>query len=270
MFCAPGVGNKTTCYSKDNLVYLIKRYNEGKFNKHKIPTTGSKKKLWNELNKIMKKDCNSEWCWLEKNFITAPYAKKMLKERFRTKKPEEWKKNPFEWLSTDDIKNVMKQYEKEYPTFLFMGPFPADCPSSITCSLSGLDVKILKEKLGKNKLGIIYNMDTHNKPGSHWIAVFMDFKKGLILYYDSVGMSPPKLIYNFLKKMKNNYELHTGKKANIYYNDTQFQFGNTECGMFSMNFIISCLKGQNIYEKGPEKINDKLMNELRNKLYRPN
>ncbi len=106
--------------------------------------------------------------------------------------PQEWKDNPFEWLSTTDIKNVMKQYEKKYPSFLFMGPVPVDCPSAITCSLSGLDVEILINQLGKTKLGIIFNLDKHDEPGSHWVATFFDFKKCRILYFDSVGMPPPK------------------------------------------------------------------------------
>jgi len=212
---------------------------------------------------------------LEKNFVPAPYARKHLRETFVPEMPQEWKDNPFEWLSTTDIKNVMKQYEKKYPSFLFMGPVPVDCPSSITCSLSGLDVEILINQLGKTKLGIIFNLDEHDEPGSHWVAAFFDFKKCRILYFDSVGIPPPKTILNFLKKMKRScqqYYLKTfgkEKKGNIYANETRFQFGNSECGVFSMNFIISNLQGDNIHEMNKNEINDTAMNELRKTYYRP-
>ena len=43
--------------------------------------------------------------------------------------PKEWKKNLLNGLSNFDIEDVMKQYEKKYPSFIFMGPFPSDCPT---------------------------------------------------------------------------------------------------------------------------------------------
>jgi len=277
LFCAPGSSeDDVTCYSKDDLIFLIKAYNRNKEKKHQIIIkNNSKKHLWEELNKKLSKDCNNEWCWLEKNFVPTPYAKKHLKETFRPEMPKEWNDNPFEWLTTTDIKDVMKQYERKYPTFLFMGPVPVDCPSSITCSLSGLDVEILINRLGKTKLGVIYNLDKHNEPGSHWVASYFDFKKGIILYFDSVGIQPPKMIVNFLKKMKiscqeyykNNFNIK--KNINIYINRTRFQFGSSECGIFSMNFIISNLKGENIHNMKNDNINDEKMNELRKIYYRP-
>lgn len=277
LYCAPNKNKNTfTCYTKQDLLILIKSYNKNKSKEHHIITNNkSKKDLWLELNNKMKKDCNNEWCWLEKNFVPAPYTNN-IKKSFRPEMPQEWNENPFEWLSNFDIKDVMKQYEKKYPNFLFIGPVPSDCPSKITCALSGLSVDILINRLGKTKLGIIFNLDTHNKPGSHWIATFFDFKKGEIIYFDSVGLPPPKMIKNFLEKMKKScedYYLHNfdyQKKVNIYVNKTQFQFGNTECGVFSMYFIISNLSGKNIKKLDPKKVNDKLMNELRKEYFRPN
>jgi hypothetical protein len=278
LFCSPSIDSVgKTCYSKKDMIFLIKSYNRNKKTKHQIEI-GKKEKniLWEELNNKLQKDCNNEWCWLEQDFVPAPYAKQKIKETFKPETPEEWNKNPFEWLSSDDIRNVMKQYEKKYPSFLFIGPVPVDCPSSITCTLSGLDVNILINRLGKTKLGIIYNLDKHDEPGSHWVSCFFDFKKCRILYFDSVGLPPPKMILNFLIKMKEScqdYYLKTfgkEKKGEIYANTTKFQFGNSECGVFSLHFIISNLKGDNIHEMKKENINDKVMNDLRKKYYRPN
>jgi hypothetical protein len=278
LFCAPSINSfGKSCYSKKDIIFLTNAYNRDKKTKNQIEI-GKKDKniLWLELNNKLKKDCNNEWCWLEQSFVPVPYAKKKIKEKFKPEKPEEWNKNPFEWLNSDDIRNVMKQYEKKYPSFLFIGPVPVDCPSSITCTLSGLDVNILINRLCKTKLGIIYNLDKHDEPGSHWVSCFFDFKKCRILYFDSVGLPPPKMILNFLIKMKEScqdYYLKTfgkEKKAKIYANTTKFQFGNSECGVFSLHFIISNLKGANIHEMKKENINDKIMNDLRKKYYRPN
>lgn len=277
LFCAPDINSEgVTCYSKEDLVYLIKAYNKKRPKTHHIKIQNkSKKDLWLDLNNKLSKDCNNEWCWLEQNFVPAPYAKKHLKETFRPEMPNEWKENPFEWLTTTDINKVMKQYEKKYPSFLFMGPVSSDCPSEITCSLSGLDVEILINRLGKTKLGVIYNLDKHDEPGSHWVATYFDFKKGIISYFDSVGLLPPKLIMNFLKNMKKSCKkyfmnnLGIEKDVNIYVNTTRFQFGNSECGIFSMHFIISNLQGYNINQMKKNDVNDKIMNNLRKKYYRP-
>ena len=184
LFCSPDIKIKgKTCYTKDDLIFLIKAYNKNKQKKDKIIIGNkSKQKIWLDLNKNLSKDCNNEWCWLEQNFVPAPYAKKKIKEKFKPEMPKEWQKNPFEWLSTSDIKNVMKQYEKKYSDFLFMGPVPVDCPSSITCVLSGLSVDILINRLGKTKLGIIYNLDEHDEPGSHWVASYFDFKASTVIW----------------------------------------------------------------------------------------
>ena len=277
LFCAPGINSEgLTCYSKDDLTFLIKAYNKRKQKKYYILIKDkSKEKLWLELNKRLSRDCNNEWCWLEQKFVPAPYARKHLKETFKPEMPKEWVDNPFEWLTTTDIRDVMKQYEKKYPSFLFMGPVPVDCPSSITCSLSGLDVEILINRLGKTKLGVIYNLDKHDEPGSHWVASYFDFKKGIILYFDSVGIPPPKMIMNFLEKIrkscqeyyKNTFDIE--KNIDIYVNTTRFQFGNSECGIFSMHFIISNLKGKNIHSLKKSNINDEIMNKLRKVYYRP-
>ena len=41
-------------------------------------------------------------------------------------------KNPQEWLSSDEITDVMKQYEDKYDNFVFLGPSPIDFESANT------------------------------------------------------------------------------------------------------------------------------------------
>lgn len=274
MFCAPSRDgkNKGTCYSKDDLTILVKLYNRHHpENKIKLST---KKDLWEELHSRLRKECTTEWCWLQQNFVPPPYSR-TLQTNFKPQMPTEWKKNPYTWLNTLDIKNVMKQYELRYPSFLFIGPVSSDCPSKITCSLSGLDVTVLMKELKKTKLGVIYNLDTHNKPGSHWVSVFSNFLEPSVIYFDSVGLPPPKMIKSFLFMLKRSIEdywLNVKKKkktVDVLYNRTKFQFGSSECGVFSINFILDNLKGEALQELGKEHFNDRRMNNLRKVLYRP-
>jgi hypothetical protein len=275
LFCAPNKnGRGTTCYSKEDLLFLANVFNKAHPPEKHIPLNQSKDKLWSSLRQKMKKQCTNEWCWLEQNFVPTPYAKKLMNETFRPKKPEEWEKNPFEWLTTVDIKKVMKQYEKKYPSFLFVGPVPVDCPTGITCVLSGLDVTLLINRLGKTKFGTIFNLDPHNKPGSHWVGVYSDFVKGNIYYFDSIGIEPPKPIHTFLNKLKDSIKkyhqdvLDKNINIDILINRTRFQYGSSECGVFSMYFIISNLEGKGIKSFNKKIVNDKKMNELRDEYFR--
>jgi len=275
LFCAPDrEGDGLTCYSREDLLFLAEAYNRKRPNSKHIPLHLSKKDLWMSLQKRLSNECNTEWCWLEQDFVPAPYARKMLNETFRPEKPKEWNQNPFEWLTTVDIRKVMKQYEKKYPSFLFIGPVPVDCPTGITCALSGLDVNILVNRLGKTKLGVIFNLDPHNKPGSHWVAVYSDFLKGDIYYFDSVGIAPPKPIRRFLEKLKEGIERYhltefeQKKKVDILVNKTRFQYGSSECGVFGMYFIISNLEDRGVRTFKKKHVNDKRMNELRDVYFR--
>ena len=269
-YCAPGKKKDFTCFSKEDLVYLCKVYNSSNKNRIQLKNK-SKKELWISLQQTLKDTCNNERCWINQPIIPRAISSKHFKETFRPEYPNEWVKNPYEWLSSVDIKNVMKQYEYKYKNFLFLGPVPVDCPSSIRCSLTDLEVEDLYN-MGKTIVGIIFNLDKHDEPGSHWVACYLDLKNGDLFYFDSVGINPPSMILDFLYKMKKScqdyfYNIHKHQDVDIYVNNTQFQFGNTECGIFSMYFIISFLKGKDMNNLSKKEYNDTHMNELRKIFY---
>ena len=58
------------------------------------------------------------------------------------------------------------------------------------------------------------------------------------------------------------------KKINLLKNITRHQRGNSECGIFSMNFIIKYLEGDSFKKIIESKPSDKDMNNLRRVLYR--
>ena len=151
------------------------------------------------------------------------------------------------WLDSNNIRDVMKQYEVARPDFKFLGPYPIDfavkdpyskeekCLIGEMCSLN-LDREAVK---GKKKIGIIFNLDPHDKNGSHWVAAFIDIAKKACYYFDSYGYEPPKQIYSFMQSLG-----VQDPSIQLGWNGRRFQYSNSECGMYSMYFIDRMLAGE--------------------------
>ena len=61
LYCSPDIKSNGTCYTKEDLLFLVKSYNQNKNKKDNISFKNkSKKELWSELNKKLNKDCNNE------------------------------------------------------------------------------------------------------------------------------------------------------------------------------------------------------------------
>ena len=60
-------------------------------------------------------------CWIDSVVENKGQKKSIKDELFVPVMPESWKKNPQEWLSSDEISDVMKQYEDKYDNFVFFG-----------------------------------------------------------------------------------------------------------------------------------------------------
>lgn len=219
--------------------------------------------IWKQLKQHLEKTCNQEMCWMEQHFMTGGVDKKEKDFTFAPKVPEAWKENPEEWLSSMDILRVMAQYEHEYPCFEFLGPSPIDydtkklygeCVWDELCNFS------LKKHLknGKRKIGIIFNLDPHYKDGSHWVAVFIyipkqdmhriqqvntgeisDSQAG-IYYFDSYGDKAEPQIRKFMKTVSKQAK-QLGIEMSMKENNKRHQYSDSECGMFSMYFIIRML-----------------------------
>jgi hypothetical protein len=154
---------------------------------------------------------------------------------------------------------VMKQYEDTYRNFEFIGPSPIDfdkkipeymghCVESEICNLSLS--KMLENK--KTKIGIIFNLDKHDEPGSHWVSLFIDLEKTpFLFYFDSTGQDIPYEI-NVLKDriIKQGKKLKNPIHFKFYKNyKTVHQMGNSECGMYSLFFIITMLTSETEFDK---------------------
>jgi len=265
--CSPKLDKKDyTCYT-DKSLHKLKKYWNIRHPDSKIKSNTSKE-IWSQLKKYMGNICGNEECWLRQKFIYNNLDKELLTYTFAPKAPYEWKKNPNEWLTSVDLENVMKQYEKTYPCFEFIGPSPIDYDTHklygecVWEELCHFNLKQM-QKRGKNKIGIIFNTDPHYLEGSHWISMFINLKEKYIYFFDSNGDKPPrqikKLVKNITKQAK-----EQGIQLKYFENEREHQQSDTECGMYSLYLIIQLLTDT----KNPEyfknhTITDKDMEQLR-------
>ena len=179
------------------------------------------------------------------NILASSNAQVRLKEiLFSPEKPKSWNKDPNTWLTNFDIENVLNQYEESHKNFDFIGPSFIDFNSQIGNSCVDPEIcnfnleKFIKK--GKNKIGIVFNLNKHNQSGSHWVSLFIDVKNKFIFYFDSNGTDIPPEIKHLVDKI-----VEQGKKINIdfkvHINSKEHQYSNTECGMYSLYFIITLL-----------------------------
>jgi hypothetical protein len=248
--CSP-ITNKTrklsfSCLETDTLKKIKELWNS-KHPDAKIKTTNTKE-IWIQLKENMKNVCSQESCWLKQKFVAGKLNKE-FKDSFAPKSPDEWKKNPNEWLSSVDILKVMKQYEKAYSCFEFIGPSPIDYDTHMLhgeCVWEELCHFNLQKQInrGKTKIGIIFNLDPHYKGGSHWVSLFVNVKKKKIFYFDSAGEKIPKQIMKFVETVQ---QQGAETKPSIQFKFDQnypveHQYGNTECGIYSLYFIVHMLE----------------------------
>ena len=260
---------KTTCYSTSSLLKIIKAWNQKYITNPIIlddKQKNNKSYLWKLVQQKLSSSChNNEKCWKSQEFIKKMKDTEIEFYTFKPTYPKEWLQNKYTWLNTYDILHVMKQYEKLYKNFMFLGPVPADCPTKINCELSNLSLTKL-HKNGIDNVGIIYNLDMSYQGGSHWVAMFIDIKNNEINYYDSTASMPTPLIKKFIVNIGNKI-LRKNKDVKVIYNDKKHQYGGSECGVYSMNFILERLSGVSMYEISNMKIPDEGMNHLRKILY---
>jgi hypothetical protein len=269
--CSPNKDKNTfSCYTNETL-NKIKQYWNAKHPDHLINTNDARE-IWLFLKENMKNVCQNEACWLRQQFIDNKISSDLLSYSFAPESPQEWTTNPNEWLSSIDIEKVMRQYEKTYSNFTFIGPSPIDFDKKklfgqcVWTELCNFNLKEYIDK-GKNKIGIVFNTDPHYKEGSHWIALFIDIKKKFIYFFDSNGNYVPSRINKFVKRVQKQ-----AKFLNIPFKFEEnypriHQDQDTECGIYVLYFIIKLLQGKDRRYFKNHKILDTDMMKLRKKYF---
>lgn len=272
--CAPGREFEAgSCISLVVLEGMTDAYNIGTESKDKIVVSKNlsvlnpkKYKLYlvHQLDKRMGDRCETQKCWSTQDFIRhmdKAARQELLKYTFR---PDSLQ-GRFDWLSTFDINDSMGQYERKYKGFKFYGANPMDFADLPQSEINGANYGELY-KSGIAKLGIIINLDEHYKSGSHWVAMYTDLQKGHILYFDSFGVKPEKRIRSLMRQQSRYLTEGRGMKLSdirVDYNKTQHQKLNTECGVYSMNFLIRMARGDDFDKLCNNAVSDEEINKCR-------
>lgn len=268
--CNPGTlrSTRTTCLPQPMLERLRDEWNR-RYPAARIPASIKRKEtLWSALRDRMRRqyECASEYCAVRK--LADPTDAAAAASFFRPPKPTEWLSRPREWHDTDTIARVMEQYEVAYPHFEFIGPVPIDFDERpegsfgrcIVDELCAMDLAVLKER-GDWAVGIVFNLDPHDRPGSHWVCAFLDLRAGAAYYYDSYGYPPPPEVRRLLRRCR------AQGCRQIYWNDIRHQRKDTECGTYCMYVIIGLLKGRSFADICRRRVDDDTMNAIRDLLY---
>jgi hypothetical protein len=261
-----------SCYSSKSLDKLKILWNK-RHPDQKIHETDPRA-IWTALKNNMNRVCHQEACWLRQSFASSGVDREMEQYTFAPQAPKQWKKNIHEWLSSVDIANSLKQYEHAIPSFIFIGPSPMDYDEILEdgeCVWNELcNFDIMKHvRNGKPKIGIVFNTDPHDKPGEHWVSMFIDVRAKVIFFFDSTGDPPQRRIRAFMK-MVCKQGAANGIEFKEYINDIHHQKKNTECGVYSIFMIIHMLLGKMTVHDFLDKkkiLTDKYMQRFRRRFF---
>lgn len=277
MKCAPGKQFEDgSCISLDLLIEMAKAYNTHnknsriELNQKMEMLNRSKYKLYllDQFKEKLKASCGeNQVCWTEQsyiNYMNNESQKELQAFTFRPKGP----KGKFEWLNTLNINDVMNQYQVKYTDFKFLGAVPIDF-DNIYKNIRKINIKALQSE-GIYKIGIVFNLDESWKSGSHWVALFTNTRNGEIYYFDSYGIRPEFRIRKLVRRIAN--QIIELKNCNlndikVEYNDIRHQYGDSECGMYSLNFIERMLDGETFDEICHSKVPDAVVNSKRKEYF---
>ena len=258
-----------TCYDNDTLHKLRDGWNA----RHPDARveTNDPKEIWTAMKDRMKGMCRNEACWLK--HITGVSVSNDA--TFAPEAPKSWIRDPDEWLSSEEIENVMKQYEDKFPAFEFLGPSPSDYSApklAGVCVWEELCHFSLKKYVdsGTHQIGVIFNTDPHTEDGAHWVSVFINLapKNNYVFFFDSTGDRAQKEIREFIKTVTQQGRA-LGIRFKYHENRKQHQKLNTECGMYSLFMIVNLIEGTRTPEDFMRggRIPDSHMLEFRNEYF---
>jgi hypothetical protein len=265
--CHPRVGEKkplSGCLPLDVLQRATRKAG--------LSAQGNPLSLRKALEKHYQVKPGQEMSFLKALPFSDPEKQELAQQYLRPEQPAKWKEDPDMWLDSLNIESVMKQYEEAYPAFEFMGPFPIDFAAPDPYEKSGEKKCLIREicslrvkqalQEGTKSIGIIYNLDPHFKDGSHWVANYIDIPNHCCYYFDSYGYEPPKQIATFMKWLT-----VQDPQMKLLYNARRFQHLGSECGMYSLYFIIRMLSGDMFRPFCRRQPRDSVMLDLRDWLF---
>ena len=262
--CAHNLQSKDSCIDADvinKLSILINKDNE---------IIRDVKDITKNLKQIY--NCMTESCLLEKkeviDVIGDDMAKHQLRENFKPDGPLD----KSEWLSNDDIDNVLKQIGKKNNNRNFKHiPFQMRDFEQTGGELATTDFVKEYNDNGVRCFGVVFNDDVSTGRGTHWTAMFGDFRKEpfTIEHFNSSGTGPKNEMRIWMTKTKMLLEKSLNVKVTVIeVSKIQHQMDNSSCGPYSLYYIISRLEKIPYSKFQDKRIPDSDMWEFRKVLFR--
>lgn len=283
--CAPAKKfDNWSCIPLESLVHMAKAFNEEnpesqiRMNDRYIKSKPDEyKRYLLKQFKIKLKKCNDQICWTKQSFMNRLNDQIREDIQHNTHLPE-GPTTGNKWLSTPNFA-VLKQLESVYNDFKFLGALPSDFDKLMKRNsneklglpymnmndfshVENLQFKELYPK--KKKIGIIFNLDSSDQPGSHWVAMYSDFDKGQCYFFDSYGQEPFDEAKVLMGRIEEFMKSIGKKNPVIDYCKQEHQRGGSECGVYSISFIRRMLKGETIEQIDGKRVSDEKINVCRN------
>lgn len=217
--------------------------------------------------------CSSEACVIKSREVSEALGRdhvdKVLANRFKPSGPA----NSTAWLNNDNIDHTIHQWSKIYPKFLHI-PFQMIDFDKNETHLALVNL-VEEYQKGIRRMGCVINTDKSSGSGIHWFCIYIDMtddKKWTLEYFDSAGDYPKKSVHQWLNNQRALLsEAHPGQTVEVVdvTRSNQLQRSSTECGVFSLWYILSRLNGIPCsYFSQPNAVDDKMMYKFREFLFR--
>ena len=196
-------------------------------------------------------------------------AKQELTENFKRLGPTDTS-----LLSNYDIDGTLQQWQNTLFKDFFAYDFNMADYQQINGSLATVSVPELYKR-GIRTIGCIINTDVSTGRGKHWMALFGDFRsespKFTIEFFNSSGNAPEshwKLWLHNTKNAMDDIAKSAGKQCKcVVVSRKCHQKSQTKCGVYSLYYIWSRLKGVPYTQFSNIRITDELMFEFRQHLF---
>jgi hypothetical protein len=216
-------------------------------------------------------DCTSESCLFTKSVVIDILgddgARKQLSSRFKPNGPLDKAK----WLSDKDIDDTLRQFAKKCTNSNFKHiEYQMRDFEKTGSALSTIDFAN-EYKSGVRCFGVVLNDDFSTGGGTHWTALFGDFRNKLFTleHFNSSGNGPKNEVLVWMNATKMHIEKTLDVSVKIVIvSDTKHQTDNSSCGPYSLYYIISRLDNIPINVFQGKRIPDSLMWEFRKVLFR--
>jgi hypothetical protein len=262
--CTPVLENIVVAWNQshpENKIALMRTGAESQYRSYLIRS----------VDKVMMRFCKSgeQLCWLRPEILRAMPEEIANEATTLTHRPFGPQGN-FTWLDTTNILDTMKQYEVVYPDFVYMCTAPRDFQNLLCVNkrVVGIPKSYILDQLrsGKRSFGAVFNTDPHNLPGKHWVGFFASAKTGQICYFDSVADQPLKEFSDLMGIFKEAFEEFGIRRTQYKINKNKMQFGDSECGVYSMTFNTRMLDIDDFDRVTSAKILDNDINKCRSVL----